>query len=448
MRIVTLLFITAILASSVPGFATAEGTWTIIPDSPAAYDETELVVDADGNVWFSSLDFKADFPTCRFYRYDGESWAVFNERDIIISDDDWDYEYAVYWPNADIAAANDGRVWLMTSYGLSCYEGNSWTSYPFPQFDEQVLTGHDMQVDGEGTVWCGYRYTLLSFADRIWTRHDETTGLPQKKISTIAIVAGDGENVCLAFGLPLEDYVENGVLHTIMEYGIYRFIDGSWHPTTIESLSEKLTMNNYADSFACAPGGTFWGKFKSKYWELDGSDWKPHGETTCNDFTFDTNGTVWNYYNVVVYTYDNEKLLRYDMNNGLPSGTIKAIASGKNGEMWVATTSGIARYTPGDVSVESSEPLPFSLIGNYPNPFNPSTTIEFSLETPGHVSLEIYNAAGQKIRSLTAGKMQPGVHSAVWDGCDGNGRKVSSGVYYAKLTVGARTAARKMIMAK
>ncbi|HDY87086.1 MAG TPA: T9SS type A sorting domain-containing protein [bacterium] len=102
----------------------------------------------------------------------------------------------------------------------------------------------------------------------------------------------------------------------------------------------------------------------------------------------------------------------------------------------------------GVVMVESDKPSGFALLGNYPNPFNPATTIEFSIPEAGFVKLEIYNMMGQKIRELVSREMTPGVHSVLWDGCDKNGNQVSSGIYFSHLSMGNQTTINRMMLVK
>jgi len=82
-------------------------------------------------------------------------------------------------------------------------------------------------------------------------------------------------------------------------------------------------------------------------------------------------------------------------------------------------------------------------IRNFPNPFNPETTIEFNLIEDGEVQLDIYNIKGQKIRSLLTDQIIAGEHSIVWNGKNASGKKVSSGVYLYKLIVNGKTEAVK-----
>ena len=107
------------------------------------------------------------------------------------------------------------------------------------------------------------------------------------------------------------------------------------------------------------------------------------------------------------------------------------------------------RYTSDDVvMVESEKPSGFTLLGNYPNPFNLNTTIEFSIPEAGFVKLEIYNMTGQKIRELASRYMRPGVHTVIWDGRDENGIDVSSGIFFTKLRMEHNIATGRMVMVK
>ena len=85
---------------------------------------------------------------------------------------------------------------------------------------------------------------------------------------------------------------------------------------------------------------------------------------------------------------------------------------------------------------------PFNLI-NYPNPFNPTTTIDFSIQNDSNVELTIYNIKGQKIKTLANNNFTQGSHSITWNGDDELGEPVSSGVYLYKLNVNGKTEAVK-----
>jgi hypothetical protein len=82
-------------------------------------------------------------------------------------------------------------------------------------------------------------------------------------------------------------------------------------------------------------------------------------------------------------------------------------------------------------------------ISNYPNPFNPTTTIEFSIPNESNINLSIYNIKGQKIKTLTTDQYEKGNHSVLWTGVDDAGKLVSSGIYMYKLNVDGKTEAVK-----
>jgi len=88
------------------------------------------------------------------------------------------------------------------------------------------------------------------------------------------------------------------------------------------------------------------------------------------------------------------------------------------------------------------------LLGNYPNPFNPSTTISFDVAHEGMVMIDIYNVRGQKVRSLVSGVYGAGVHSVVWNGCADNGVSVGSGVYFYRMACEGYVSVKKMVMVK
>ena len=85
---------------------------------------------------------------------------------------------------------------------------------------------------------------------------------------------------------------------------------------------------------------------------------------------------------------------------------------------------------------------------NFPNPFNPRTRIEFGLDTSSRVSLAVYDAAGRLVRVVASRDYPAGQYAEFWDGKDGNGRAVASGVYFYRLDAGTITQTRKMVLVR
>ncbi len=88
------------------------------------------------------------------------------------------------------------------------------------------------------------------------------------------------------------------------------------------------------------------------------------------------------------------------------------------------------------------------LIGCYPNPFNPETTISYQLSTPGHVNLEIYNIRGQLVKTVVNDFQESGKYDIVWNGRDSANKSVASGVYFYKMRAENCLQTRKMLLLK
>jgi hypothetical protein len=128
------------------------------------------------------------------------------------------------------------------------------------------------------------------------------------------------------------------------------------------------------------------------------------------------------------------------------------------GEIYVAGTFGMAggkpsscfaRWSEIPTGIEITEPpsIETALLQNYPNPFNPTTTIEYRIEARAHVSLKVYNAAGQFVRTLVDEVQSPyAAHDVTWDGTDSAGQTVSSGVYFVKLVTKDFSQVKKMVL--
>jgi len=110
------------------------------------------------------------------------------------------------------------------------------------------------------------------------------------------------------------------------------------------------------------------------------------------------------------------------------------------------TTNAPDNYVSNDEQIIT--PISLKLHQNYPNPFNPTTTIAFDLPSEGNVRLDIFNIKGQKVKTLTNSHFTSGFHQAVWNGLDDQGKQVSSGIYFYKLTHENGQMMKKMILMK
>lgn len=177
--------------------------------------------------------------------------------------------------------------------------------------------------------------------------------------------------------------------------------------------------------------------------------------------------------------YNHYFYLRYFA--GAPSSEYNAVFNALNGEFVVDTTgqnnydfsysTSAASYTAGSDGLplgdlrwfpskfseyvtavkECGDKLPASyvMLHNYPNPFNPSTRIVYTLTSPAKVNLIIYNILGQEVRTLINSEMmEAGKHSIQWDGRNNAGQVAPNGIYFCKLKAGDISRTHKMLMIK
>jgi hypothetical protein len=133
---------------------------------------------------------------------------------------------------------------------------------------------------------------------------------------------------------------------------------------------------------------------------------------------------------------------------------ITAIASANGTLTFTDHPGGAAEYriVPGtitSVSRNDAAAIPTEInLSNYPNPFNPATTINFSVPVQGHAKLAIYNAFGQLVRELLSQSLKAGAYNINWNGTDHSGIRVASGAYFLRLQINNLVTSRTLLLAK
>ena len=134
---------------------------------------------------------------------------------------------------------------------------------------------------------------------------------------------------------------------------------------------------------------------------------------------------------------------------------ISSFGMDENDELYVVqldfyNPSKIYKFPAAPTSVKESKQVPksFSLLPNYPNPFNPSTHIPFQLKTGADYELAVYDMTGRRVRLLESGYKTAGLYTSVWNGRNDKGELVGSGVYMIRLKSGDRQVLRKATLLK
>lgn len=117
--------------------------------------------------------------------------------------------------------------------------------------------------------------------------------------------------------------------------------------------------------------------------------------------------------------------------------------------LYAFTVASLKNASLGDNYTRPNESLKqFVLEQAYPNPFTTATMIRFGIPEAGKVTLQIYNSAGEQVKTLVDGNMSAGFHQVTWDATDNNGSEISSGIYFYRLTSGKHSQINKIMLSK
>lgn len=369
-----------------PGGAILAGTENVIvrsSDAGATWTETDARVMAhDFTVSPSGSIFACTFSSGIFKSTDGGVTWTDSNNDI----SELEVNTVATVPNGsggtNILAGTYSGIFISTDDGGS-WELREVNSMPF---DFAVIPdgsgGHEILGGGEGGLWSSTNY------GGTWSL------LGLGAIARSVVATNDGASL-FAGG---------------ETFGVYRSTDGGTNWTLVNSGLTDLRINTLlspdgTNLFAAGAGGVFLSTDQGDHWTSVGT-----GLTAgVSSLTMSTDGT------------------------DLLAGTTEfGVWSRPLSEMLVPT--GVnAEAVPRGMSLRS-----------YPNPFNPSTTIRYSLLETGRVRLAIYDVTGRLVRTLVDGVRDAGDQQVFWDGKDDRGSLVGSGVYVYQLEAGSKSLTRKM----
>lgn len=170
-----------------------------------------------------------------------------------------------------------------------------------------------------------------------------------------------------------------------------------------------------------------------------------HGESQRQSFKiFDiTTGNILFEKNDASFSFSYPTLLDADNNSVLDCIVIKYDFPFNNQYYYEVYSTGVT--SNGNDKILTPQ---FKLSQNFPNPFNPTTTINFSLENESTISIDIYNVTGEKVKTLFNGIEKAGSHSIEWNGADNFGNKLPTGVYFYRLNSKDFSETKKLIILK
>ena len=445
-----------------------------------------ITIDADGRVWAGIEG--------GITHYDGDIWVTYITPEI-----------GELNPVLAVAVGPDNVKWFGAPGGLLRYDGAVWDTFKTsdPPIDESSIS---LDVDRTETMWCMSAYGVFSFDGAGWAKrgtsgseifapgdgdgdywyiadrnlyHCESTGrtftysmagalsnrfsaLTMDNDGVLWIGYDSWEQAISSFdGHQLRTHVidpqeEVKVISITVDKNNVKWVRT---PTRYYTSSDGVTWTrqNCAGPMAVGHDNTKW--FRKAYYGLlsyNGSEWISYEKDqlfTVESIAVDHRNVVWlSSVTGSLARFDGLKWMYFAEANGLGGNRVNWISVDANNIKWIGTNEGISCLDDSaiPVKVESAGSMPelFTIEGNHPNPFNPATTIDFSLPSESLVTLDIHNITGQRIRTLISGCLPAGEHEIIWDGCNDAGAPVSSGLYIARLQAGGGTVSHRMALVR
>ncbi len=373
------------------------------------------------------------------------------------------------WSNYDFTTDQNGNLWIASNYGVMKYDGINWKNFDVTDGlpDNRVRS---IQSVSDSTIWIG--------------THDHISYLKNSKFGTVERFEGEkfytsifedsrrriwfgsrGNGVLLYDKERFEKfrhYTTNsgntkylghvmsfaegpyGYIYGVRDYKLLRFDGSYWYEYTTDDTTDCSGVDGNVTS---DNQGNLW--FENNYGILkcDGLSWEciqfdEKVNIGSSDIEVAPDGSVWILFSDQLYIYQQGEWTIYNL-----AGTGTSIYHGKNGITWIGTRyEGLYKIERSNIlSAEKlrKHPKEVELTGNYPNPFNPKTTIKYYLPLSSKVTINIYDMLGRQISKLLDQKQRRGYHSVMFDGSG-----LSSGVYFYRINTENSNQTRKMLLLK
>ncbi|NQV18637.1 MAG: T9SS type A sorting domain-containing protein [Armatimonadetes bacterium] len=347
-----------------------------------------------------------------------------------------------YWIGYDMSATGDHPASVDAGPAIACK--GDWMFYEGIWQEISVAFALDYNWCIEGVVGAGdeilmtsrvtknnhtprLRSMISSGTPEVLTTHPRTKRIENNRDNRMLLgykVYRDGVEIFEIFDPNELTYDDLGLDGDTYEYWVTAIYDyGESEPSNVEEVTVVLNPPQNLEAMIQGMNNVF-------------LSWDAPAERELESYNVYRNGVV--ICNVTSTFY-------LDVN--VPPGTYVYNTTAVYCGGWESGFSNDAIFDNSDVE-DTPLPLVTELNGNYPNPFNPETSIKFALNESGQVRIDVFNLKGQHIRTVVNEHLEASYHSVVWDGKDANGVNVSSGVYFYKMDATKYTSIRKMVLMK
>ncbi len=384
--------------------------------------DISMTVNDEGNVWVAYFDGSSNlYVTCQ--KFDGTSWQVVGSQGFSY---DEGMNTSIITDVNDIPYVGNTGYWGIAT-GIYTFQQNNWQYTAF-SYTGSISNFAKNNLDNLYFSYTSSGEFYVSQLDEYGVWNDFVEQPPLAYSSGGVSQKADFEYFNGALYLLFSNY-NNANNLTLLKYNMNPEIEVDPEEFVLEMNSNEI----FTDEFTITNigSGTTDINYSIDINYLSGDDWMTvdpefgeleENETDIIEVTFDTTDlTEGLYQSEIVISYNSSEVI------------IPVSLTVSNTDINENTISAVTK-----------------LIGNYPNPFNPSTTISFSLNTENteNTELVIYNLKGQKVKKFEISNLKLGMNEIVWDGDNDSGKTVSSGIYYYKLQTGNYSQTKKMILMK
>ncbi len=430
--------------------------------------------DSNGNMWVGSQyglyhfngstwkrvnisqHLQTNFVTALLTDKEGNIWVGSSQHVFQIKDNNW-YHHNPFEPNLDsrnvmdMNMHNTGKIWCTNPVKegeISVFDGETWTNYNKNNSPLNMNWIKCIGVDFDGTIWLGsYAYGLACLDGSDFSQ----LGDPPYYYNDMDITDIDIDNkgsIWICTNSTGYNYRSKGLVNYNKKENLWSFYD----------TSNSGIASNFTYSLAFENDTTLWVTTLNGVSQFNGHDWITYNTENSGliynwviSCTIDQKGRKWfGTYGHGVSMLDGDTWTSFTKENSiLVHDHIYDIAVDQNGKVYFATNGGLSVYSETETLIEKNDiefPKSTRLISSYPNPFNSSTTIQYTLDKPGQIKLSIYNIHGQKVTTLLNSYETAGEHRLMWDGTTDRGEPAASGIYFIKLTRDKVTSELKRVL--
>ncbi|MBK8946147.1 MAG: T9SS type A sorting domain-containing protein [Ignavibacteriae bacterium] len=392
-----------------------------------------IAISTDGTIWFATDD--------GLCTYDSTTWKVYKVEDGLKNNK---INSISFLPNTS------QELWVASDSGITILTVNKTEIVTSPSYinisSDNIISNKvkAIELDASANNWIGTEDGLSIITNSGIYSFDENNGFEKPKVNSLKTLSDNWVHVGTS----------GGGVSRLKYNGVDGITSASNIITTWSGLASDTVLTIYVTDDTLRWYGTTQGvsthfgtDTKSiNYWWIYNTYTSGIVENYVRAIIRDKNNTMWfgTRKGISKMLTDKTTWQTYTELDGLISNNIFDIEVDKNNNLWIATDKGVSNFpnTPTSIKNIINENYKLSL-SNFPNPFNPTTNIEFAIPKTSKVKLEIYDNLGKLVEVLLDKKINAGIHNVRF-----NTKGIPSGVYFYRMTTEQSAITKKMILIK